>query len=45
MKLVQSHPSFLQDPLAAMKAHLEQVVALKEAANASRPQPQPRMKK
>jgi hypothetical protein len=35
MKLVQNHPSFLQDPLAAMKAHLEQVVALKEAASAS----------
>ena len=32
MKLIQKHPSFVQDPLAAMKAHLEQMVALRQAA-------------
>ncbi len=29
MKLVEQHPSFLSDPLQAMKAHIEHMIALK----------------
>jgi hypothetical protein len=29
MKLVEQHPNFIADPLTAMKAHIEQMIALK----------------
>ena len=32
MKLVQQHPSFVEDPIDAMKAHIEHMIALKKKA-------------
>mmetsp|Transcript_1878 Transcript_1878/g.2988 ORF Transcript_1878/g.2988 Transcript_1878/m.2988 type:complete len:156 (+) Transcript_1878:85-552(+) len=33
MKLVQQHPSFKEDPIAAMKTHIEHMIAMKKKGN------------